>query len=70
MKGGGSEMPAKRKMRKERGKYKPKKGPKIRKAKRYEQNRTNYCRVEKWPFNEAHDSFAFAGKEFQKEKPT
>ena len=31
---------------------------------------TNYCRVDKWPFNEAHDSFAFAGKEFQKEKPT
>ena len=31
-----------------------------------EQNVTNHCRVEKWPFNEAHDSFAFAGKEFQK----
>ena len=33
MKGGGSEMPAKRKMRKERGKDKPKKGPKIMKSK-------------------------------------
>ena len=34
------------------------------------QTMTNYCRVEKWPFNEAHGSIAFAGKEFQKEKPT
>ena len=64
-------MPAKRKMIKERGKDKPKKGTKNQESKEVDkQNRTNYCRVEKWPFNQAHDSFAFAGKEFQKEKPT
>ena len=64
-------MPAKRKMRKERGKGQTKKKTKNQESKEVdEQNMTNYCRVEKWPFNEAHDSFAFAGKEFQKEKPT
>ena len=70
MKGGGSEMPAKRKMRRkeERTNQKRTKNQEVKEVD--EQNMTNYCRVEKWPFNEAHDSFAFAGKEFQKEKPT